>query len=260
MCWRHGPACLPSPAPAPTPTSALDCFAGGADLLVPRRPLPLLLPFPLALDCCVGGADLLVLHRPLPLLLPLPLPLGAQGILPARSSRARPSASVTVSRRAPSRVIVALPARVDCCVGSATRRPASPSSPASSASPTLHPSSPPSRAGAPILPAPPPTTTEAAADVVAVPDSLAMSKAGKADGAATRGSTRAALKISAAETVGNTPCARCVHGTGHRRRDKRTTRWRGRQRQRLCRRGRWVCQPPPNGRSPPLLCGYPVRP
>ena len=66
-------------------------------------------------------ADPLVLHRPLPLLLPLPPPHGAQAILPARSSRARPSASVAVSWRAPSRNIIALPARVDCWVGGADR-------------------------------------------------------------------------------------------------------------------------------------------
>ena len=188
----------------------------------------------------------LVLLRPLPLLLLLPLPisLGVQAILPACSSRARPSASVavSVSRRAPSRLNVALPPRVECCVGGLQRRGNAqtrlPFLAASSASPTLHPSSPPSRAGAPILPAPPPTTTEAAADIVAVPDLLAMSKDGNADGAATRGSARAALEISATETVGNTPCAQRVHGTGHRRRDQQTTRWRGRQCRPLCRRGR----------------------
>ena len=67
------------------------------------------------------------------------------------------------------------------------------------------PSSPPSCAGAPILPAPPPMTTEAAADAVVVSDSLAVSKAGNADRAAPRGSACAALEISTAETVGNTP-------------------------------------------------------
>ena len=44
-----------------------------------------------------------------------------------------------------------------------------------------------------------------AVGVVTIFDSLAMSKAANADGAAARGSECAALKISAAETVGNTP-------------------------------------------------------
>ena len=158
MSWQHGPTCPPPPTPAPTPvptpTPTLDFFVGGAELLVFRRPLPLLLPFPLALDCCVGGADLLVLCRPLPLLLPLPLSLGAQAIRPVRSSR--------VSLR-----LRHLPARVDCCVGGRQRR--------GNAQTPL-----PFLSFLPFLPHSAsllPPTTEGAGDVVAIPVAFVVKKA-----------------------------------------------------------------------------------
>lgn len=77
---------------------------------------------------------------------------------------------------------------------SGTRVPRSP--------PDLHRwSSPPSFDGANILPAPPLAITEAAADVMVVPDALVIGKVANADRAAARTTVRAALEISTAETV-----------------------------------------------------------
>ena len=68
--------------------------------------------------------------------------------------------------------------------------------------------------GAPLRPriwaSPPSTTAEAAAGVLAVPDSLAASKAVNADGAAARESVRASLEISTAEAAG---CCKRNHRT-----------------------------------------------